>query len=77
MTTSGMAVPSATSTKTAHIGSERILGIPEICEATGLAKVSAASIIKESGKGFRLHHRLYMLESSFYEFLRDLEGEVA
>lgn len=60
--------------KPVSIGHERLFGIPEICKITGLSPVTASKLMKESGRVIKLHSRLYMLESSFYAYLRELEG---
>lgn len=60
--------------KPVAIGRERLLGIPEICKITGFSPVTASQLIKESGRAIRLHSRLYLLESSFFAYLRELEG---
>lgn len=63
-----------TPTGPVSIGHERLFGIPEICKITGLSPVTVSKLMKESGRIIKLHSRLYMLESSFYEYLRELEG---
>lgn len=55
------------------LGRERLLGVPEIRELTGLGEVAAASLMKESGRCLRLHSRLYVIESSFFAYLHELE----
>lgn len=55
------------------MGRERLLGIPEVCELTGLGKATASKVMKESGCAIRLHQRLYVLEMSFYAWLRERE----
>ncbi|VWL93840.1 Uncharacterised protein [Collinsella intestinalis] len=55
------------------LGKEALLGIPEICQMTGLCPVTASKLMKETGKCLQLHRRLYVLESSFLNFLHDLE----
>ena len=60
-----------TSTAPKH---EHLLGVPEICQITGLGEATAAKIIKESGHCIYLHQHLYILESSFFAYLRSLEA---
>ena len=52
---------------------ERLLGVTEIRELTGLGEVAAASLMKESGRCLKLHSRLFVIESSFFEYLHELE----
>lgn len=63
----------ATHTGPVSIGREKLLGIPEICSITGLSPVTASKLMKESGRAIRLHTRLYMIESSFYAYLHEME----
>lgn len=55
------------------LGHERLLGVPEIRELTGLGEVAAASLMKETGCCLKLHSRLYVIESSFFAYLHKLE----
>ena len=55
------------------LGRERLLGVPEIRELTGLGEVAAASLMKESGRCLKLHSHLYVIESSFFAYLHELE----
>lgn len=55
------------------LGRERLLGATEIRELTGLGEVAAASLMKESGRCLKLHSRLFVIESSFFEYLHELE----
>lgn len=55
------------------LGRERLLGVPEICEITGFCNVTAARLIKESGCGIKVHSRLFVLESSFFNYPHRLE----
>lgn len=55
------------------LGRERLLGIPDICEITGLAEATASKLMKESGRAIRVHSRLFILETSFFNYLRELE----
>ena len=51
------------------LGRERLLGVTEIRELTGLGEVAAASLMKESGRCLKLHSRLFVIESSFLALL--------
>lgn len=55
------------------LGRERLLGVTEVRELTGLGEVAAASLMKESGRCLKLHSRLFVIESSFFEYLHELE----
>ena len=55
------------------LGRERLLGVPEVCEITGFCNVTASRLIKESGCGIKVHSRLFVLESSFFNYLHRLE----
>lgn len=55
------------------LGWETLLGIPEVCQMTGLCPVTASKLMKETGKCLQLHRRLYVLESSFLNFLHEQE----
>ena len=56
-----------------NLGRERLLGIAEVCKITGLSPVTASRLMKESGRAIALHRRVYILESSFFAYLRELE----
>ena len=55
------------------LGHERLLGIAEVCKITGLSPVTASKLMKESGRAIALHRRIYILESSFFSYLRELK----
>lgn len=55
------------------IGTERLLGIPDICTMTGLCPVTASRLMKESGRAIRVHGRVFILESSFFAYMKELE----
>lgn len=55
------------------LGSDRLLGIPDVCQITGLGEATASKLMKESGRAIRVHSRLYILEQSFFDYLRELE----
>lgn len=70
-------IPEAGTTPAASrivLGRERLLGIPDICKLTGLGEATASKLMKESGHCIRLHRRLYLLESSFFSWLREQEA---
>lgn len=56
-----------------NLGRERLLGISEVCQVTGLSPVTASKLMKESGRAIFLHRRVYILESSFFAYLHELE----
>lgn len=55
------------------IGTERLLGIPDVCTMTGLCPVTASKLMKESGRAIRVHGRVFILESSFFTYMKELE----
>ncbi|RHB55754.1 hypothetical protein DW878_05070 [Olsenella sp. AM39-30AC] len=63
----------ANSAPTASIGSERLLSIADVCAMTGFCPVTASKFMKESGRSLTLHRRVFILESSFYSYLHELE----
>ena len=40
---------------------------------TGFCPVTASKFMKESGRSLTLHRRVFILESSFYSYLHELE----
>lgn len=58
----------------AILGREHLLGIPDICRITGLGEATAARLMKETGCCLKLHGRLYVIESSFFNYLHGLEA---
>ena len=56
-----------------YLGHERLLGIAEVCKITGLSPVTASKLMKESGRAIALHRRIFILESSFFSYLHELE----
>ena len=58
-----------------NLGHERLLGISEVCKITGLSPVTASKMMKDSGRAIALHRRIYILESSFFAYLHELEVE--
>lgn len=63
----------ATSAPHIDYGRERILGISDVCAMTGLAKATASKLMKETGCAFKVHSRLFVIESSFFSYLHELE----
>lgn len=55
------------------LGHERLLGISDVSNMTGLSPVTASKLMKESGRAIALHRRIYILESSFLAYLHELE----
>ena len=55
------------------LGHERLLGISDVSNMTGLSPVTASKLMKESGRAIALHRRIYILESSFFAYLPELE----
>lgn len=55
------------------LGRERLLGIADICKLTGLGEATASKLMKESGYAIKVHSRLYVIESSFFSYLHQLE----
>ena len=55
------------------LGREHLLDVTEICKITGLGKATAAKLMKETGCCFKLHRRLYVIESSFFSYLHEVE----
>lgn len=72
ITTAGQGAAHGAST--AAIGSERLLGIPEVCAMTGFCPVTASKVMHESGKAITLHRKIFILESSLFAYLHELEG---
>ena len=56
------------------LSAERLLGTQEICDITHLSKATSARLMKETGRCLRIHGRLYVLESSFIQYLHELEA---
>lgn len=56
------------------LGRERLLGVPDICQLTGLGEVTASRLMKESGRCLKLHGRLYVIDTSFFAYLHSMEG---
>ena len=42
--------------------------------SSGLSPVTASKMMKESGRAIALHRRIYILESSFFAYLHELEA---
>lgn len=56
-----------------NLGHERLLGISDVSKMTGLSPVTASKFMKESGRAIALHRRVYILESSLFAYLHELE----
>lgn len=56
-----------------NLGHERLLGISDVSQMTGLSPVTASKFMKESGRAIALHRRVYILESSLFAYLHELE----
>ncbi len=57
----------------ASFAGDRLLGVENICDITGLCPVVASKLITETGHEIRLHSHKYILESSFLAFLHERE----
>lgn len=55
------------------LGRERLLGIADVSSMTGLSPVTASKLMKESGRAIALHRRVFILESSLFDYLHQLE----
>ncbi|MDB1864397.1 hypothetical protein [Collinsella aerofaciens] len=56
-----------------NLGHERLLSISDVSKMTGLSPVTASKFMKESGRAIALHRRVYILESSLFTYLHELE----
>lgn len=56
-----------------QLGRERLLSLADICNMTGWCPVTASRFLDESGRKLKLHGRVFILESSLYAYLRELE----
>lgn len=59
------------------LGRERLLSIEDVSNITGLGEATASKLMRESGHAIRLHRRLYLLESSFFSWLKSQEQEAS
>ncbi len=57
--------------------SDNLLDVQAICNKTGFCKQVAARLMKETGRCVRIHGKLFVLESSFIDYVRDLEANEA
>lgn len=57
------------------VGRERLLDLSDIRQILGCGEATASKVMRESGCALRIHSRLYVLESSFFGYLRGLEGK--
>lgn len=53
---------------------ETLLDVSDIQALTGLCKPIARKLMRESGHCVTLHRHLYVLESSFFNYLHKLEA---
>lgn len=56
---------------------DRLLRVNDIRDITGWSENTARKFMRESGKLILIHRSNYMLESSFYEIFKQLEGHTA
>ena len=56
-----------------NVGNDRLLTIGDVSRITGLCAPVASDLIKETGRAINVHRCLYILESSFLEFLKEQE----
>jgi len=54
----------------------RLLSIKDVADIMNVTNVTASKIIKESGYGIILHRRVFILESSFYKYLSEMENRL-
>lgn len=54
---------------------DKLLTISDISEILGVSPVTASKFMKESGRAISVHRRLYVLSSSFYEYLKEIESK--
>lgn len=73
--TSNSVIPKATGHISAPnaLGRERLLSLADVCEITGWCPVTASLFLAESGRKLKLHGHVYILESSFFSYLHELE----
>lgn len=58
----------------APIGDDRLLGIQNVSDITGLCPTVASQLMDETGHAITLHSHKYVLQSSFMAFLREKEA---
>lgn len=56
-----------------NLGHERLLGISDVSQMTGLSRSLPSKFMKESGRAIASHRRVYILESSLFAYLHELE----
>lgn len=56
-----------------QVGRERLLSLADICDMTGWCPVTASRFLDESGRKLKIHGRVFILESSFFAYLHELE----
>ena len=55
------------------IGRERLLSLADVCDITGWCPATASLFLAESGRKLKLHGHVYILESSLFAYLHELE----
>lgn len=56
------------------IESQRVLCTKEVAAYLGVCTVTATKIMRESGKAFRVAHRVLITENNLRDYLKSLEG---
>lgn len=56
------------------IGSDKLLTVQAIMDLFGCSRDTASRIMDESGCAIKLRSRKFVLESSFYNYIRSIEG---
>ncbi|GEM_PF-5749280 len=57
-----------------NIGNDRLLSIEDVASILHVCPVTASKIMKDTGRSITLRRRIYILESNFLNFLREIEG---
>ena len=57
--------------------SDNLLDVQAVCNKTGFCKQVAARLMKETGRCVRIHGKLFVLESSFFDYIHHLEANEA
>jgi len=55
------------------LGRERLLSLANVCQMTGWCPATASDFLEESGRKLKLHNRIFILESSLFAYLHELE----
>jgi hypothetical protein len=56
------------------LGTDKLLSISAISDLLGVCPVTASRIMKESGRSITLHRRVFVLQSSFMQYMHELES---